>query len=213
MFPEPLHFQTIRIPVPHKAVYARLGFRKGQTRIKAEEQRMVDQYIEDARRDIGLKGAARSLPIRQAGKEQTVLDGGYSFSGRALSHMLAGSTQVLLMGATAGPLIVKAISEAASSQDLTRAVVLDAAASEMTDAALDWIMSYMNQELMRRSLTLTRRRFSAGYGDFSLENQKTLYDLLRMDIIGVAITQSCMLIPEKSVTAIAGIRGSRRAAQ
>jgi cobalamin-dependent methionine synthase I len=51
------------------------------------------------------------------------------------------------------------------------------------------------------------RRFSAGYADFNLENQKAIYDMLQMGKIGVTITPNFILLPEKSVTAISGICG------
>ena len=51
------------------------------------------------------------------------------------------------------------------------------------------------------------RRFSAGYADFKLENQKMIYEKLQMDKIGVTINSGFILLPEKSVTAISGICG------
>jgi cobalamin-dependent methionine synthase I len=33
-----------------------------------------------------------------------------------------------------------------------------------------------------------------------------MYRLLQLDRIGIEITESCMLVPEKSVTAITGIK-------
>jgi hypothetical protein len=59
----------------------------------------------------------------------------------------------------------------------------------MTDAGLDWIMDYFNQQLRREGKTLLPRRFSAGYADFNLENQKAIYDTLQMEKIGVTITR------------------------
>ena len=75
----------------------------------------------------------------------------------------------------------------------------------MTDSGLDWIMDYMNQDLMRKARRITKARFSAGYGDFSLENQKAIHALLQLNKIGVFISDRCILMPEKSVTAVAGI--------
>ena len=60
---------------------------------------------------------------------------------------------------------------------------------------------------MLQGKTLLPRRFSAGYADFNLENQKALYERLQMGKIGVTITPSFILLPEKSVTAISGICG------
>jgi len=109
------------------------------------------------------------------------------------------------MGATAGHPIMEAIREKTNHGDLTAAVVYDATASEMTDAALDWIMHYINGQLRREGKHLLPRRFSAGYADFALENQKAMHQKLQMEKIGVSITPDYILLPEKSVTAISGI--------
>ena len=204
MFAEPVHFQVIRIPVPKKAIYTRLGFRIGMTMITPKEQERMDLYIQEASDIIELKGAIRTFPVKQMSETTVMLDE-YTLESRSLARMLYGCPHVLMMGATAGARIMEAISDATVSDDLTRAVVLDAAASEMTDSALNWIMSYTDQELRRNSWKLTKKRFSAGYGDFPIENQRMIFNLLRLETIGVSITDTCILIPEKSVTAIAGI--------
>jgi len=77
----------------------------------------------------------------------------------------------------------------------------------MVDAALDWIMDYLNRQMLREGKRLLPRRFSAGYADFKLENQKKIYEKLQMDKLGVAINSGFILLPEKSVTAISGICG------
>jgi len=134
-----------------------------------------------------------------------VLSNDVVFESRQLTAFLEHCREVVLMGSTAGNDIMKAIEGDTASRHLTRSVVFDATASETVDASLDWIMGYFNQELRRENKVLMQRRYSAGYGDFSLENQKTIHRLLELDRIGVKITTSCILVPEKSVTAIAGV--------
>lgn len=160
--------------------------------------------IEDAAGLVALKGAVRIMTLKKVEDSGITLEGGTVFPSSSLAGMLAGSTGVLLMGATAGPAVMEAIANC-SAENLARAVVLDAVASEMTDAALDWIMDFVGQDLLRNAQRLTRRRFSAGYGDFSLENQPAIYDLLQLGRIGISLTPVRILIPEKSVTAVAGV--------
>ena len=196
---------TIRKTLPVRSIYARLGFRKGVTELKGAQKDEVDKDIDEAAEIIHLRGAARMINIMKIDAAGIELEDGVLISSEALAKMLTGCTHVVLMGATAGQNIMDAIAQSTSSDNLTRAVVFDAVASEMTDAALDWIMDYVNQDLTRRLQHLTKKRFSAGYGDFYLENQKAMYDLLRMETIGVSITDRCILLPEKSVTAVAGV--------
>lgn len=54
-------------------------------------------------------------------------------------------------------------------------------------------------------------RFSPGYGDLPLETQKTLIQVLDTHRkIGVSLTESCLMMPSKSVTAILGISDTKR---
>ena len=102
--------------------------------------------------------------------------------------------------------VMAAIRSDMATDHITRAVVFDATAGEMADGALDWLMDYTRREIVREGKVLLERRYSAGYGDLALENQQAFYAVLNMFEIGVQITPECLLIPEKSVTAITGIR-------
>jgi len=198
-------FETIRIDLPREDIYRRLGYRRDATQISPPQTAEIENYMEEARSLISLKGTVLRLPIREISPARVVLGDEVVFESRHLARFLDRCREVALMGATAGPAIMAAISEDAAGRNVTRAVVMDATASEMTDAALDWIMSYLRGSLRRENRTLRTRRYSAGYGDFLLENQRTIFHLLQLDRFGVTLTESCLLIPEKSVTALTGI--------
>lgn len=202
----PVIFQAIRIDMPIRAVYRRLGYQKGKTEITKEQLSEIEAALSDAASLVELKGSAILIPVREQKAVQLLLDTGEVFKSASLLRMLEGSTELLLMGATAGNGVMDEISRDSKTGNLTRAVLLDAVASEMTDKALDWITGHMSRELTRQGKGITHRRFSAGYGDFELENQKIMYERLQLQEIGVKITDSCVLVPEKSVTAVAGVR-------
>ncbi|OPY14359.1 MAG: Vitamin B12 dependent methionine synthase, activation domain [Syntrophus sp. PtaB.Bin001] len=198
-------FETIRIDLPREQIYRRLGYRRNATIISPRQTEEIERYMEEAQSLISLKGTFLRLPIREISEDRVVLEGDVIFASRNLARFLKQCREAALMGATAGPAIMAAISEDAAGRNVTRAVVMDATASETTDAALDWIMSYLGNSLRREGRILLNRRYSAGYGDFLLENQRTLYRLLQLERFGVTLTDSCLLVPEKSVTAITGI--------
>jgi len=195
----------ISIDPPREKIYQRLGFKKRTTQIPANRQKETDSFINEASYLISLKGSFLRLPIVQNDGEKIILAGGLTFASKKLSVFLRDCREALLLAATAGGAIMEAIKEKTRADDLAAAVVYDAAASEITDTALDWIIGYLNQQLRREGKMLLPRRFSAGYADFDLENQQAIYDTLQMEKIGVTITPSFILLPEKSVTAITGI--------
>ena len=141
----------MRVPLPMKAIYKRLGFKKGVTELKPAEEDKLVATINEALRVVHLKGAACMLDLVRVDQSGVELEDKTVFTSSALAGMLSGCEQVLLMGATAGQAIMEEISSATQSENLTRAVILDAVASEMTDSGLDWIMDYMNQDLMRKA--------------------------------------------------------------
>jgi hypothetical protein len=201
----PLFFESIPVTLPRPAIYRRLGYRKEATRISPGQREEVEGYVADALPLLQLKGSALRLPIEIEKSMLVSLPEGNAFASRKLARFLRDAREIILMGATAGTAIMEAIQADMGGINATRGVVLDATASEVVDAALDWIMGYFRQSLRREGKTLLNSRFSAGYGDFALESQRLIHRLLQMDRLNVTITESCLLVPEKSVTAITGI--------
>jgi hypothetical protein len=199
--------EKILIDPPREKIYQRLGYKKRTTEISTNQQEETDRFINEASSFISLKGSLLRLAINHNDGEKIILSKNLTFKSKKLSAFLRDCQEAVLMGATAGNAIMEAIKEKTRQDDLAAAVVYDATASEMTDSALDWITSYLNQLLRREGRTLLSNRFSAGYADFNLENQKAIYEILQMGKLGVKITSSFILIPEKSVTAVSGICG------
>jgi len=200
-------FENISIDPPYKKIYARLGFKKKTTALTAQQQKETDILIEEALSFIKLKGCARRTIISSNEDGKVIINGDLNLDSQKLAGFLSNCQEALLLGATAGSAIMEAIADKTKKDNLSAAVVYDATASEMTDAALDWLMAYFNSQLRREGKKLLPRRFSAGYADFNLENQKSFHHLLEMHKIGVSINSNFILRPEKSVTAITGISG------
>lgn len=201
-----LFFETITIETPLERIYRRLGYRKNSTVLSPEEKSGIDRTIDRARSLVRLKGAARRVPIDGRDEGTLVLAGGTRFASSRLASFLEGCDEFLLMGATGGRAVMEAIADDTAQDNLTGAVIIDAAASELVDASLDWIMAYYSGLLRRERKGLLKRRYSAGYGDFALEHQRLIYEMLDLRKLDVTINDRALLIPEKSVTAVTGIR-------
>ena len=93
----------------------------------------------------------------------------------------------------------------ASVGRMSRALIYQAAAAAMTEAWCDEINERIRSEAARDGL-YTRPRFSPGYGDLPLSVQKQISGLLNMPKeIGVSLTESLLMTPSKSVTALIGV--------
>jgi len=200
------YFESINLTPPKDRIYSRLGYAKNVTLLTEKQKEEVEKYIDDALAAIELKGAACYISITDIEGSVVKLSENIEFNSASLAELFRDCQAVFFVAATAGGEIVKFIQKDSLGKDITSAVIFDAVASETVDASLGWIMSYFERILRRENKTFTNRRFSAGYGDFSLENQKIIHEVLDLNKIGITLDEKYILFPEKSVTAVAGIK-------
>jgi cobalamin-dependent methionine synthase I len=137
--------------------------------------------------------------------EGVVLEDNTVLASASLARLLRHSEAVAIMAATVGMDIVQAAETAVSKGDGATAVTYDAVGGQTAEAAVSWIGDLIGQQLRRQGEHLTKQRFSPGYGDLQLQTQQAIHRWLQLDRLGLSLTPSYMLVPEKSVTALAGI--------
>jgi len=170
-------FERITIEPPLEAIYRRLGYRKGLTQIKPGEAKALGESIEQARSLITLKGAARRLPSFRR-KPPYPTAGNLCLESTHLAALLANSQEVLLLGATAGAAVIEAIRRdtAADNPDAGRHPRCCGKRDGRCRPGLDG--SLLHAGSAQREPPADEKRFSCGYGDLALENQKLFHDLL-----------------------------------
>ncbi len=132
--------------------------------------------------------------------EGITLDCGVRFTSSDLARHLKGCNEVLLLAATLGSRVDVAIRRTALES------VAEGAAAQAVGAAL--IESYCDsvQFQVDTGNLAQRPRFSPGYGDWSLEEQRLLFSVLNCSkSIGLSLTDGMMMAPSKSVTAVIGL--------
>ncbi len=200
-----VNFESIPANPNPNFVLARLGFRKNLTQIDSNVQKKMDQGFKDGILYCRSKGAAGRFLITTRQENSVIIETGLSFQSKSLTRFLANCDEMLLLAATVGKEIVERIFFEIDQGDAAYGAILDAVASETADAGLDWIMDFINKILIREGKKITKHRYSPGYGDLDLSYQKAIFDLLDLGKLELGLTEKQMLIPEKSVIAIAGI--------
>ena len=126
---------------------------------------------------------------------------------RDLSQNLKDCREVCLMAVTLGTgpdLLVRR----ASVTRVSRALIYQAAAAAMTETWCGMINERIRKEAEIEGL-YTRPRFSPGYGDLPLTLQRDISRILNMPKeIGVSLTETLLMTPSKSVTALIGLSGT-----
>lgn len=129
---------------------------------------------------------------------------GTSLCSKDLQGHLRECTEAFLFAATLGAQVDN-LMRRYSVTAMSRAVILQACAAAAIESFCDEQEEGLRKSVEEEKLFL-RPRYSPGYGDFPIQWQHTLLSMLDAPKrIGLTATESCMLAPTKSVTAIIGL--------
>lgn len=172
----------------------------------APDTEQLDDLIAKAEREVTAAAVPRHvfqrLPVMVRSNAVTV--GGTELVSRDLAAHLQGCSEVFLFAMTLGAGIDSLIRRY-SLTEMPLVPVLQACSAAYTEECADVAQREIEQIARAENLYL-RPRYSPGYGDFKLEYQKFLFAALDISKkIGVSLTDDCLMIPFKSVTAIIGL--------
>ena len=115
-----------------------------------------------------------------------------------LRKNLDGCTEAYVFGATLG-FGVDRLLKTAALRSQTDHFITDALASTAIEALCDLAQAALPEP--------TKPRFSAGYGDFDIKNQRPILNFINAQKeLGINLSDSFLMNPTKSVTAIMGIK-------
>ncbi len=198
-------FDRIPLTLPEKEIFSRLKYNIHKTEMDDDSRKKILSIINRGFDLCEPKGVWTRSEIAERSSDSVTFANGIVINSRSISDLLSSSSAAVFFSATAGAGIVEISADSFKNGDGASAVIYDAVGSETAEAAIDWLNTYISRELKRRGESLTPMRFSPGYGDFLLENQRYFFELLKLENFGVKLTERYIFIPEKTVTAIAGI--------
>ena len=127
--------------------------------------------------------------------------------GNDIKKHLEFSNKCIVMCATLGSEIEMRINYY-SKIELLKSIILDACASTYIEALCDMAeLRIKENEISNIKGLFFTSRYSPGYGDFDISVQKDLLNIIDAPKkIGVTVTDSSIMLPRKSVSAIIGLQ-------
>lgn len=123
-----------------------------------------------------------------------------SFHSKDLSKNLSGCKEAFIFAVTLGHGVERLLSKVSrlSSADF---FIYDAAGSALAESVCD-----VAEDMIKGDLSC-KPRFSPGYGDLPLSVQKDVLSVLNAEkLLGITLTETNLMIPQKSITAVLGVR-------
>ena len=142
------------------------------------------------------------FPVRHTPEGEALLGSGLVLPGEMARAMLRECTDAALLLCTLGAGF-EARLRAASARDMAQAAMLDACGSAYVEAGCDEAEKAIAARFPGKFLT---DRFSPGYGDLPLSLQHALCAALDSQRrLGVTVTESLLMVPMKTVSAVIGL--------
>lgn len=193
------------LTVDRSEIYRYLGYRRQEP--DEQIRGMVDECLASLLPQLELRQVHRFFDLEWT-DPVTACIGDLQIRSRALSRNLQGCSQACLMAATIGLAVDRESRRAQVRGKTSQAVIIQAAGAALIEAWCDKVNEQIRQEAAARGMFL-RPRFSPGYGDFPLACQTELFRLLQVSRhTGITLTESLMMMPSKSVTAVIGLSSS-----
>lgn len=124
--------------------------------------------------------------------------------GRQVCGYVKESTLAALFLCTAGEDFTRMTNALNEQGDIMEAYILDAIGSLTVEKAIDKIQESLRNSVLSEHLKISNR-YSPGYCNWPLSDQKLLFDLIGENTTGIQLSDSSLMTPRKSVSGIFGI--------
>lgn len=154
---------------------------------------LCNEYLSELKEKLTLRAVYTEISVNFDGDEADF--GFYKAKSKSLKKFLGGNTKAYIFAATIG-LGADMLINRYSTLSPSKAVILDGCAT----AAIECWCDFLCKEVFG---VPCQERFSPGYGDLPLSMQPEILHFLSAHLnIGLSMTDSYLLTPTKSVTAI-----------
>lgn len=199
----PRLIDPLPLAVSRPLVLLRLGYRSA-VQVPEKTARLLDEEIAACAPLLKGRAVLASCDIVSE-RESMVLGGRLRSASRSLRERLAGCRIACLFAATIGDEVERRASSLSEAGEMTRSLLADAYGSAAAIALGLILEETVSRDLAPLGLVATKRT-APGYGDFELEAQRPLVDLLEARAIGITVTEDFLMLPAKSISGVVGGR-------
>ena len=205
IFGQVIKVSSLSIQINQAAVLSRLGYKQEKTKVSITAGRVLEAAFKDAETKMHPLGVYRIERIKERSNETiTISSPTATFKGRSITKLLYPCFAAVLMAVTIGMELEELIHKETVAGSLEKALALDAIGSEAAEAAAESLNNHLISLARQEKLLLTKR-YSPGYGDFTLDNQIQFFQALSLGDIGISIEKNFLLTPRKTITAVIGV--------
>ncbi|MFC2011403.1 vitamin B12 dependent-methionine synthase activation domain-containing protein [Chloroflexota bacterium] len=170
----------------------------------ARMESLVNDYVENAHQFFSRSFSYVVTDVKLVAGTSVLLEEGVVFESGVIARLLEKAGKVAVFALTIGRYLEDAVAQLGQGGLVLQSAVLDAVGSDATERLADSVESQISEVAHNQGLTISRR-FSPGYCDWDVSQQKTVFQAMKGDCAGVQLTDGCLMLPRKSISGIIGI--------
>jgi len=193
----------VDIEIDKNQVYHYIGYEDNH-KLSARISSLIDDYAEHAHHLINPSYSYIIKNVEWARGSIAFIEDSIIFKSQVIAQLLEHCHQVAIFLVTIGKYLEETTSQLAKDGLILQATVLDAIGSGAVEKVADLVQDKI-KEIAEAQGLVTSRRFSPGYCDWNIGQQRMLFYALTGNTLGIRLTGECLMIPQKSISGIIGI--------
>jgi hypothetical protein len=125
-------------------------------------------------------------------------------AGRKVCRYMKGARNIAVFICTAGERFSRLSEKFNSEKDYLKGYIVDTFGSVTAEKTADFLQKNLQTECRKNGFEITNR-YSPGYCNWTLSQQKQLFDFLPDNKCDISLTESMLMKPVKSISGIIGI--------
>ncbi len=169
---------------------------------------LLDEYVENVHQLIQPSYSYDIRDVELTEGPAVFVEGSVVFRSQVIAGLLEECDKVAMFVVTIGDYLEDMVAWLASHNNIVQSALLDAIGSDAVERVADSVQGKI-EELAHGEGLVTSRRFSPGYCDWDIRQQKMLFKAVNGNLAGVHLTDRCLMIPQKSISGIIGLGPSQ----
>jgi len=192
--------ENFKINIRFEKVLANLKFRQSINDLDKNLEIYISKEIQKFYQDL------KNIAVYRIEKKEDC-DCLYKDS-QDVEKLLYGCEWVVVFAVSIGKNIDKKIEKhlnIENEKNVMAAALLDSIGSEAVEQCANYINDYIRKNAINEDF-LTTKRYSAGYGDWDMKENLNIFKFLELDKSDMKINESGLFYPQKTITAIMGLK-------
>ncbi len=165
---------------------------------------LVNEYLENTKHLVDVSYSYITKDVEWVQGSIAFIEDSIIFKSQVLARLLEQCERVAVFALTIGSRLEEMVCQLAKDSLVLQASVLDAIGSAAAEKVAGLVQDRISEAARGQGLC-TSRRFSPGYCDWNIGQQRMLFRALGGNTAGIRLTGRCLMIPQKSISGIIGI--------